>query len=475
MPSEVAIIASDSGNSHGRKLSPWQDFGIIFEQRMAFFCLLLVTIHQIIVAGSTIFLTNTISKFQSNQAYFADLCLYLMAMALPYVPGCASFVVMQRWLNQSHHRLIEKFTATVTGSRPNYRNATMRENVTAVLARNSFPVLKDYISFIHDLASFSFNSLLSISVIVFLLPVQLAGGYCLSLALCFLIVLGLQKTIATTSSHCEYAYLRYSGLLCGFWPNIVLGNKHNESIWRVQRESAGRSFYSTSNRLEVLRQSGNLLLAAASLGPTIFLIVAIARSDTIEPAIVAALIVSLTRIFLIINSLSTLVYRVLDYSSLHARMRVILDAQPDVIEDSDEPVMESIDIMINEVSVQDISEGMRLIAPNKFGRFTITGANGSGKSAFLLALKRAYSETCFLLPTDYLDLAWKEDSRALSTGQRLVSHLNEILNIKTVDYILLDEWDANLDTGNIERIEKILEALSTTKVIIEVRHRRSQT
>ncbi len=473
MTSEVAIIAGDSDHSQGRKFAPWLDFGIVFKQRMAIFCLLLVAIHQIIVAGSTIFLTNTISKFQSNQAYFVDLCLYLMAMALPYVPGCASFVVMQRWLNHSHHTLIEKFTTTVTANRPNYRNVTMRENTTAVLARNSFPVLKDYISFIHDLASFSFNSLLSISVIVFLLPGQLAGGYCISLALCFLIVLGLQKTIAKTSSHCEYAYLRYSGLLCGFWPNIVLGNKHNESIWRAQRESVARSFYSTSNRLEVLRQSGNLLLAAASLGPTIFLIVTIARSDAIEPAIIAALIVSLTRIFLIVNSLSTLVYRVLDYSSLHARMRVLLDAQSDPIEGPGEPATEAVDIMINEVSVQDVSEGRRLILPNKSGRFTITGANGSGKSTFLLALKRAYSDGCFLFPTDYSDLSWKEDCRALSTGQRLVAHLNEVFNIKTVHYILLDEWDANLDTDNVERIERILDTLSATKVIIEVRHRRS--
>lgn len=472
MTSEVAIIANDSDHSQGRKFAPWRDFGIIFKQRMAILCLLLVAIHQSVVASSTIFLTNTISKFQSNHAYFLDLCLYLTAMALPYVPGCASFVVMQKWLNQSHHALIERFTATVTANRPNYRNVTMRENVTAVLARNSLPVLKDYISFIHDLASFSFNSLLSISVIAFLLPGQLAGGYCLSLVLCFLIVLGLQKTIAKTSSHCEYAYLRYSGLLCGFWPNIVLGNKHNESIWRAQRESTGSSFYSMSNRLEVLRQSGNLLLAAASLGPTIFLIVAIARSDAIEPAIVAALIVSLTRIFLIVNSLSTLVYRVLDYSSLHARMRVLLDAQSQVINGPDEPATEFIDIMINDVSVQDVSEGRRLIAPYKCGRFTVTGANGTGKSTFLLRLKQTYGEACFLLPTDYSDLSWKEDRRALSTGQRLVAHLNEVFNIKTVRYILLDEWDANLDTSNVERIEKILDTLSATKVIVEVRHRR---
>lgn len=470
MSADVAITKTDSDGIRASKRASSRNWRIIFRCRTALPCILLVIIHQSIVACSTIFVTNAIAKFEANQEYFTELCLYLAAMAIPYLPGCASFVLLQKWINKSHCSLVDEFTTAAISNHQNYRNDLMRENVTAALSRSSFPVLKDYISFIHDLASFSLNSILSILVIVFFLPSQLAGGYCLSLALCFLIVIGLQKSISAISSDCEYAYLRYSGVLGRIWPNTALGNSHNELIWRTRCDSTGHTFYTKSNRLEILRQSGSVLLAAASLGPTIFLIVAIARSDTVETSVIAALIVSLTRIFLIVNSLSALVYRILDYSSLHARIKVLLDARTALSDGITDAIAESVDISINGAHVRNILDVNRIITANKCGRFTITGANGSGKSTSLLALKQEYGAACFLLPPDHSNLAWKNDNPSLSTGQKLVEHLNEIIEIENIQYIFLDEWDANLDTDNTKIIDEILGTLSTTKVIVEVRH-----
>ena len=472
MAADAALTQPSPASAQPDDSSISRNWRIIFKHRAALICLLLVTIHQCIVAISTVFLTRTITLFQSGQGYFIELCLYLTAMAIPYIPGCVSFVLMQRWVNAAHHRLVREFELAVVSKRVDYRDASIRENVTAVLARNSFPVVRDYISFIHDLASFSLNSILSVVVIVFLLPAQLAGGYCLSLFLCFLIVMGLRKSIAQTSSNCEYAYLRYSGVLDRFWPNAVLGNTYNSSLWRKQREAGGHAFYATSHRLEVLRQSGNILLAAASLGPTIFLVAAFAQSGTAEPPLVAALIVSLTRIFLIVNSLSALVHRALDYSSLHARVKVALDALTQISDGDNGVISNSISISVNGTSTCDAGEAKRLIATSSHGRFTITGPNGSGKSTFLLSLKQECGAACFLLPSDYSDLAWEGDHLSLATRQRLNSHLNQIFKIESVHYILLDEWDANLDASNTQHVDDILCVLAKNKVIVEVRHRR---
>ena len=474
LPVGAAATRTDSSGVAVRKRTTSRDWRIVFMRRATLPCLLLVVIHQSTVACSTIFLTDTIARFEAGQEYFRELCLYLAAMAVPYIPGCLSFVMLQRWINESHGSLVDEFTTEVIENRPNYRNDSLRESVTAVLARNSFPVLKDYISFIHDLASFSLNSILSIIVIVALLPSQLAGGYCLSLALCVFIIIGLQKSIATVSSDCEYAYLGYSGILSRIWPNVALGNSHNESIWRTQRESTGNAFYAASNRLEVLRQLGNVLLAAASLGPTIFLIASIVGNGAAEESVIAALIVSLTRIFLILNSLSSLVYRILDYASLHARISVLLDARSVLSTVKVEPPAVPVDISVNGQSVRDISHVNRMISGKKCGRFTITGSNGSGKSTALLELKQELGAASFLLLADHSNLAWRNDDRSLSTGQKLLERINEIIVIENIHYILLDEWDANLDTNNTKLVDTILEQLATTKVIIEVRHRKDQ-
>lgn len=447
---------------------------IVYRHPSAWIALFLVIIHQCFVAGSTIFLTDVIERFQSGREYALYLYLYLAAMAIPYLPGCLSFVFLQRWINESHLSFTDSILSKMAGSIGKYRSEVLRERVTAVLSRNSFSVLKDYITFVHDLASFSLNSALSMAVIAFLLPARLLGGYAISLVLCFLIVAGLRKLIAATSSKYENDYLTYSGMLDKGWENNTIGNRYNEAIWREQKELTGKAFYSTSSRLQVYKQIGNILLAAASLLPTIFLIVTIVHDRTASAQVIAAVIVSLTRIFLIINSLSALVYKVLDFSSMRARLNVLFDTGEMMSEELDEVPGKVGNVMINGMPAGSTERIVKMLSSAGPGRFEITGANGSGKSTVLLKLKEIYGDECFLLPAHHADLMWKSNGAMLSTGQRISVYLDEIFGIKGLKYIFLDEWDANLDGVNTKTIDASLDQLAKTRTIVEVRHLRSR-
>ncbi|CAH2810039.1 MAG: hypothetical protein CBARDCOR_6746 [uncultured Caballeronia sp.] len=106
---------------------------------------------------------------------------------------------------------------------------------------------------------------------------------------------------------------------------MTLGNCHNQEIWNNLKNTTGHVFYSASYRLQLLKQSGNVFLAGASLGPTIFLIASVVPNNRIESSMIAAILVSLTRIFLIINSFSALVFKFLDWSSMKTRFYSMLD------------------------------------------------------------------------------------------------------------------------------------------------------
>lgn len=465
----IATIFRAAASKHASE--QWR---IIYKQPAALAALLLVGLHQCIVASSTIFLTSTIDKFQSNQEYHHLLYAYLIAMAIPYVPGCASFVYLQKWINESHRALVSSFVADMRRNPQRHSDKALCDRVIAILSRNSFSVIRDYASFIHDLASFTLNSILSMAVIGFLLPPRLVWGYFLSLALCFMVVASLRKVIAVASSTCEYSYVKYSDVLNKGWANITIGNRHNEDIWKDQRQITGRSFYSSSSRLEIYKQIGNILLAGASLVPTIYLIVSIVRDGATDAYVIAAVIVSLTRIFLIINSLSSLVYRVLDYSAMRARLDVLFETKS-MLSSSSHCTGKIGTIRINGKSVSSIDEILEILTGAKRGRFTITGENGSGKSTALLTLKRIYGDGCFLLPVHHADLLWRSTIPGQSTGQRILACLDEILNIDDLKYILLDEWDANLDPLNAATIDSALDAIAKTKTVIEIRHLRSQT
>ncbi|MGC5832351.1 ABC transporter ATP-binding protein [Ralstonia pseudosolanacearum] len=447
---------------------------VIYGHRVAWISIALIVMHQSLVAASTVFLTQAIERFQVGGDYLPFLYLYLAAMTLPYIPGCGSFVFLQRWINDAHHAFVSQLSERIRGKVAQYCNVSQRERVTATLARNSLPVLREYITFIHDLVSFTLNSSLSMAVIIFLLPSRLALGYITSFMLCLGFIFLLRKTIAASSSDYEIRYLTYTDSLNKAWDNVALGNSYNETIWRRRKEEAGRNFYNAAIALQIRKQLGNLLLAGASLLPTTFLIVMIFRDGRASAPVVAAVVVNLTRIFLILNSLSALVYKVLDFSAMRAKLEVLFAPVSTPLDGGSASADHVGTIYVNGSEIQGRSQVIDYVSNVEHGRIRITGPNGSGKSSALLALKEQFGNRCFLMPTNQASLAWEGVNEALSTGQQMISSLQEVVSIEDVKYILLDEWDANLDQDNATGIDVVLDELASTKVIVEVRHMRGQ-
>ena len=81
-------------------------------------------------------------------------------------------------------------------------------------------------------------------------------------------------------------------------------------------------------------------------------------------------------------------------------------------------------------------------------------------------------ESSFFLPSHFSDLSFKSDELiSQSDGNRLLHAFEEIKNLSEVKFVFLDEWDANLDISNIDKINSAIEVLSQRKVVLESRHR----
>ena len=104
------------------------------------------------------------------------------------------------------------------------------------------------------------------------------------------------------------------------------------------------------------------------------------------------------------------------------------------------------------------------------GRVTLRGENGAGKSTLLMLIKNSLTDRAFFLPTQN-QLSFVSEANKYSTGESLRNRLLEILERVDVDVLLLDEWDANLDKENQERLSLLIDVLAEKKCVIEVRHR----
>jgi ABC-type transport system involved in cytochrome bd biosynthesis fused ATPase/permease subunit len=106
----------------------------------------------------------------------------------------------------------------------------------------------------------------------------------------------------------------------------------------------------------------------------------------------------------------------------------------------------------------------------KPGRYTITGPNGAGKSSVLKLLKIHLKDEAFYLPAKH-QLLFPTDTTQGSSGERTRRQLDEALTDESINILLLDEWDANLDAVNTTFLDEKIRDLTSKKIVIEVRHK----
>lgn len=442
----------------------------VFANPAAALTVLLIVLHQSLIASSAYFLTETISNYQADRAFQSNLIWYFLSMIVPFVPGCLSFVTTQHWINRLHRKFSLAMTSAVYGNLDDYRSSARKSEFESAISRNSFSVISSYVMLSHDFLSLMLNSVLSIVVIGIILPSEIAMGYAISLVLSIGTVFALSKTISTLSVDTEQRYASYGNTLHKAWDNMVLGNRYNSRLWLNEFDASSSSYYESSQKLAVYKQLGNIVIALVSLIPTAYLVYHLLVFDTLEPGIIAAIIVNLTRLFHILNSLSALAYELIEWTSASARLRYLL-AFLTPHPGGKIPQAPVGHVMINGEPITDYQKVRETLHDRRVGRITIRGDNGAGKSTLLLSIKQAFANQAYLLPARNDQLCWKSPYGNLSTGQRACAIIDEVLQKNTeIRYLLLDEWDANLDQDNRQLIDQLLETLSKDRVVVEVRH-----
>lgn len=441
----------------------------IFFNKYAVSTMLLIFFHQSIVALSAVFLTGAIEDFQGGRYYFDSMLLYFFSMIFPYVPGYASFVSMQMWVVKSHKFYVEALVGFLGARCDLYGDNEMKLRVESAAARSSFMIIDDVVSFLHGFMSFLLNGFLSLFVIGLILPGNIFYGYLISVFLCGFLIIVTRRLIEGAAADSEASFVSYSGVLSRIWSNIALNNRINRDGWQNIFDRASDFYYGKKVALELKKQVVNLFLSMFSLFPTVFLLW-IAIEDGANSAVIAVIIVNLTRIFHILSSLSGLVSECLDWSMHWARLKVIFDIFEVPAHQVDVSSRISKNITVNGCFLGGVNEFIRKLTAQRIGRYTIRGGNGSGKSTLMLALKAELGEKAVYFPSGDTSLTWPHEVSDVSTGQKALNALHEIIADKRTTHILLDEWDANLDKSNVTLLDDVIDDEAKRRVIVEVRH-----
>lgn len=457
-------------------------FRALFTNRWAFGCFGLLTLQQLIEASATFWLVFMVRKIHAQENFTTALLLYLFSLAFPYVPGCLAYIIKISWKQEAQRFFLNAFVSANRNQIGEWNNKSIKEEKLSILSAEGPMALHTLIDYVFDLYSYVINVFFNICALCLIVEPLFGWAYGFSVVT----VVGIMKLKKRTQRRLTHKALTaridlYQSLLAA-WDNVLLGNPYNFRIWEEKTHQKLNRCLRKNVALErfdqVLAIWVSLLTSVPAMGIVVYYVY-LHRTSTAD---LTSFLVTLPVLFTILSytyqTLSLIFRWTMHKSKLVSIYRAI------------EPIQEMHATMAQKVKWPKIQmtysqnvEKVSLKGPaalsscqelllhaEQAGRVTLRGENGSGKSTLLMMVKDLLSDRAFFLPT-HNQLSFLAETHKQSTGESLRHRLLEIIEKVDTDVLLLDEWDANLDKENQERLSKLIDELATKKCVIEVRHR----
>lgn len=434
------------------------------------------TIQQLVVASSTYFIMRTLQLATDGnfQGALLQASLFVASLVLVYLPNTLSMVYLQRWRLSSVDQFFRGFVAHNKGRAP-LGHKSFKAQSESWLTNECLAVYDQATNLLYQLYSTLTNALFSVIVIAWVLDFRILAWYLLAGLVLVGANLAFKSKISHVSIGLQASRKDLSSTLLLAWDNIFIGNRHNFGIWiqRFQQDlELSKKAHARYDLVRSMVSSGTVSVAllVVAAGNLIFL-----KENQSSLPIVAGLLATLPRQLQIIQSIFSFFNLSLAWTGAYQQLKeleaVINPGSLVQTESFIRPKEIEFSQGAQSLSWESASDLMNQIQLIESGRWTLRGRNGAGKSTLLTLMKEQLGEEAFLLPSHYAELCFNSPNSQHSDGNRLLATFKEILDLRDVKYVLLDEWDANLDGENLQRMNLVIQALAEVKVVVESRHR----
>lgn len=450
-------------------------------------CLTAITCQQLIEASAAYWLVNLVASIASKGNFFPYLICYLLSVILYYVPNGIAFILKTTWKQRAQRSFIDAFVSSNRQNIGEWSNKGLKEQKLSILTSEGPTALNALIDYLYDLTIYVMSVVFNILALSIILEPLFAVAYGVSLLAVFLVMKLKRRAQRQLTQKALTARVDLCQSLLAAWDNVLLGNLYNFTLWKGKTEQRLDRCLKRNVELERFDQFLAIFVSLMTSVPSLLVVayfMILHRNDTV---MLSEFVVVLPLLFNILSytyqTLSLLFRWGMHRSKLNAIYRTIQpskDAQfllAKKIKWAKMQIFPSVgnvaapDSQVSLAGPKPIQSHEELLKEAaRSGRLTIRGENGCGKSTALLMVKNALAQKAFFLPT-HNQLSFEAETNKYSTGESLRNRLLEILEKVDADVLLLDEWDANLDAENKERLSALIDELAASKCVIEVRHR----
>lgn len=456
----------------------------LLTNRWALVCFAVMSLQSLIESSATYWLVELTTHITTGRDYFPFLIIYLVSLLFPYIPGCIALILKTSWKQDAHRTFVNAFVNSNRNNIGEWSNKGLKEEKLSILTSEGPNTINTFIDYSWDLCTYLLSVLCNILILSLVVEPYFLLSYSISVT-CVIIIMKMQRrTQRQFTQKALIARVDLAQSLLAAWDNVLLGNDYNFKLWNERTSQRLKRCLQRNIDLERFDQLLAISVAMITAIPSLVVVAYFMMKHYGNMVKLTSFVVILPLLFQILSYTYQTLSLIFRWGMHRSKLMAIYKA----IEPSEEnPVRMERKVKWPKImatyTTQASEDHISVAAPRplqshddlvkhakNIGRLTLRGENGSGKSTALMLVKNAMSSRAFLLPT-HSQLSFTSETNKYSTGESLHNRLVEILDKVDVDVLLLDEWDANLDQENRERLSALIDQLSRKKCVIEVRHR----
>lgn len=442
---------------------------MLIKNRYFIYSIAFVLFQQVSLAISTYFIAlagRSLSDSNLDAVRNNIVIFFLFALTAYLLSSCATFLQV-RLKNSEWRRYVENIFSVI-GHEQNYSSKKNQQDSISWLTGEAPATLEEASRYLVELTSVYFNVIFTLIVFYLTLGEILTNIVTTSVLIAIISATLSKKHIIKAADNIQNSKIIVFRGIHLLWSNHFFGN-------RYLKDQAIKEYETTSNKhlqaceyytfVEQMLASAPIYLTVISMVAALYIyslpLASIGAFIAVLPRTlqllgnVHALSVYNSRFFLVLQKLKNLNFFIAKLSPANLRSQV--HTKKLTIIDMDTKDTIPADIFMDNIQKRTFVRG----------RYQITGSNGVGKSSFLKLIKEQDPDAILIAPE--MSLLKLPDESEASSGEKLFKQLEHVFSVPTQLY-LLDEWDANLDRNNTEKLDSLIDTIKNDALVIEVRH-----
>ncbi len=436
-------------------------------------------IEQVMVASSTIWIVSmgrSLSLGDKGKMIFF-LILFALSLTLVYIPSTLSCYFETKAHFSAYRNYIHLFSETYTGRTRLKNSSSLKEERQPYLNYEAMLVIGNLTFFINGTFSLILNLLFNISLFVFLVDTRFLFAYLIIVALLIIFRRLTKNPLALAGKKRQSTRASLLQMVSQGWEIFLTGNSYNLNLWREHYNGRFKKADKENRRFTFLTEAFTSCFMALSLLPIMGVLIYSAMEGWKDTGYIMALIATFPRQIQLIQYLGDIVGSVNQFEGIKAEVKGLFQAAtlPHPLEKYHGTIhWEGLEFYTGErtkLVFSSIDPILKKADNHSAERITIRGANGCGKSTLLFELKERLGDKAFLYSPGSPLIFCDTFDKSLSSGENIAMVFDEISRQVECGVLLLDEWDANLDDLKKKNLDKKIDLISQSRLVIEVRHR----